>query len=42
MKRLILLLICLIALVGCDKGQYLDTGAIMVDKDLLPDNVKVE
>lgn len=25
--------------VGCDKGNYIDIGPILVDKELLPDNI---
>jgi hypothetical protein len=42
MKKVVLILFIILIFVGCDRGQHLDVGPILVDKDLLPDNVEVK
>lgn len=42
MKTAIILLIVLCCCVGCEKDRFIDTGAILVDKNLLPENVEVK
>jgi len=41
MKKLILIILIILIFVGCERGQHLDVGPILVDKELLPDNVEV-
>lgn len=40
MRTAIILLIVLALCCGCEKDRFIDTGAILVDKDLLPENVE--
>ena len=42
MKKVVLILFIILIFVGCDKGQYVDVGPILIDKDLLPENVEVK
>jgi hypothetical protein len=41
MKKTILILFIILIFVGCERGQHLDVGPILVDTELLPDNVEV-
>lgn len=42
MRATIILLIVLALCCGCEKDRFIDAGAILVDKDLLPENVEVK
>jgi hypothetical protein len=42
MRTAIILLILLVLCCGCEKDRFIDTGAILVDRDLLPENVEVK
>lgn len=42
MRAAIILLITICLCVGCEKDRFIDTGAILVDKDLLPENVETK
>ena len=41
MKTLIILALMLFC-VGCDRGDYVDVGLVLVDKAILPESVEVK
>jgi len=42
MIRAILIALLLCFVVGCDKGDYVDVGPVIVDKNLLWENLEVK
>lgn len=42
MRKAIMLVIALCFIIGCDKGNYVDVGPIIVDKNLLWENIDVK
>ena len=41
MKKLIIIALMLFC-VGCDRGDYVDVGPLLVDKAMLPESVEVK
>ena len=41
MKKLILIALMLFC-VGCDRGEYVAAGPVLVDKTILPESVEVK
>ena len=41
MKKLLIVALMLFC-VGCDRGDYVDVGPVLVDKAILPENMEVK
>lgn len=39
--RIAIIIALMLLCVGCDKGNYIDVGPVVVDKTLMPENVEV-
>jgi hypothetical protein len=42
MKKLAMLLLFVLLCCGCERDGYFDTGAVMIDKALLPESIEVK
>lgn len=40
--RLAFLIVLMLFCIGCERGDYFDTGAVLVDKALLPESIEVK
>jgi hypothetical protein len=40
--RIAIIIALMLFCVGCEKGNYIDVGPVMVDKTMLPENAEVK
>jgi hypothetical protein len=40
--RLAIIIALMLFCLGCDKGNYIDVGPVIIDKATLPENVEVK